>query len=471
MKNLPRFQVWLGLGCAWLGLCNATATHAADTPAPVAFPGAVGFGVETPGGRGGRVIKVTNLDASGPGSLAAAVHAKGPRIVVFEVGGVIDLDATVLSIAEPFLTIAGQTAPSPGITLIRGGVTIRTHDVVIQHLRVRAGDAGRAQKSGWEIDSMSTTAASNVVIDHCSLAWGTDENLSASGPRFAGGETAEAWREHTSHDITFSHCIIAEGLSRSSHRKGEHSKGGLIHDNVRRIAIIGNLYASNVERNPLFKGGAQGVVVNNLIDNPGRKAVHYNLWAGEWSGHPFVAGEMAVVGNVLRYGPDTQPGRPLVSVDGHGVLELFTADNLAFDRQGQPVPEVAVMLSRIPHGQRKGDAPKDGADPDYTVRPTDAQVADVKRLTSAPVWPKNFQAKPVATVKADVLKNAGARPWDRDAVDERIVRQVRAGQGRIIDTQEQVGGYPRAAMTVRKLTIPSDGLDAWLASFTPASNE
>lgn len=471
MQNLPRFGMWLGLGCAWLALGNVVATRATTEPAPVAFPGAVGFGIETPGGRGGRVLKVTNLHAAGPGSLAAAVSAKGPRIVVFEVGGVIDLDATTLSIAEPFLTLAGQTAPSPGITLIRGGVTIRTHDVVIQHLRVRTGDVGRSKKSGWEVDSMSTTAAWNVVIDHCSLAWGTDENLSASGPRFAGGETAEAWRAHTSHDVTFSHCIIAEGLSQSSHQKGEHSKGGLIHDNVRRIAIIGNLYASNVERNPLFKGGVQGVVVNNLIDNPGRKAVHYNLWGSEWAGHPFVAGELAVVGNVLHYGPDTQPGRPLVAVDGHGVLELFAEDNLAFDRQGQPVAEIAVMLSRGPREQRQGAGAKDGADPDYAVRPADVQVAEVKRLPTAPVWPKNFRAQPAAEVKAAVLKNAGARPWDRDAVDARIVSQVRAGQGRIIDSQEQVGGYPRAAMTVRKLTVPAEGLDAWLASFTPPSDE
>lgn len=471
MQNLPRFGMWLGLGCAWLAFGNVVAMRAAAEPATVAFPGAVGFGVETPGGRGGRILKVTNLRASGPGSLAAAVREKGPRIVVFEVGGVIDLDATVLSIAEPFLTIAGQTAPSPGITLIRGGVTIRTHDVVLQHLRVRTGDAGRARKSGWEVDSMATTAAWNVVIDHCSLAWGTDENLSASGPRFAGGDTAEDWRAHTSHDITFSRCIIAEGLSHSSHGKGEHSKGGLIHDNVRRIAIIGNLYASNVERNPLFKGGTQGVVVNNLIDNPGRKAVHYNLWGSEWAGHPFVAGELAVVGNVLHYGPDTQPGRPLVAVDGHGALDLFTADNLAFDREGRPVAEAAVLLSRVPREKRPGLDAKNGADPDYAIRPMDPQVAEVRRLPAAPLWPRDFRAKPAAEVEAAVLKNAGARPWDRDAVDARIVSQVRAGQGRIIDSQEQVGGYPRAAMTRRSLTVPTEGIDAWLASFSPPSED
>lgn len=467
MKCLRQFWACLRFVGLSLALLAPLCLRAADQSAPLAFPGAVGFGVETPGGRGGRIIKVTNLDASGPGSLAAALHAQGPRIVVFEVGGIIDLGAKALTITEPFLTIAGQTAPSPGITLIRGGITIRTHDVVIQHLRVRAGDAGRAAKSGWEVDALSTTAARNVVIDHCSLAWGTDENLSASGPRFAGGETLEAWRARTSHDITFSRCIIAEGLSQSSHAKGEHSKGGLVHDNTHRIAIIGNLYASNMERNPLFKGGAQGIVVNNLIDNPGRRAMHYNLWASEWAGRPFAAGEMAIVGNVMHYGPDTQPDRPLLAVDGHGRLKVFLADNLAFDRAGQPVAEAAVTLTRAPRNQRPADPARDSGDPDYFVRPTDTQVAELQRLSAPPVWPKNFQAKPAATVKENVLKNAGARPWDRDEVDQRIVRQVRAGAGRIINSQEQVGGYPRAEMTVRPLDVPTENVEAWLASFTP----
>ena len=213
------------LACALFlvaSFCGGGAATSAAVPATKAFPGALGFGTETPGGRGGRVIKVTTLNASGPGSLAEAVRATGPRIVVFEVGGVVDLNASVLKITEPFLTIAGQTAPSPGISIIRGGVGISTHDVVIQHLRVRAGDVGRAQKSGWEVDSMATTSAWNVVVDHCSLAWGTDENLSASGPRFDGGTHVDAWRSRTSHDVTFSHCIIAEGLSNSAHAKGEH---------------------------------------------------------------------------------------------------------------------------------------------------------------------------------------------------------------------------------------------------------
>ncbi len=417
-----------------------------STAAPTsAFPGAIGFGTETPGGRGGRIIKVTTLNASGPGSFAAAVQTKGPRIIVFEVGGVIDLGAKVVNISEPFVTIAGQTAPSPGISLIRGGVGISTHDVVIQHLRVRAGDVGRPKKSGWEVDSMSTNAASNVVVDHCSLAWSTDENLSASGPRFDGGDNVEAWRQHTSHDVTFSHCIIAEGLSESTHIKGEHSKGSLIHDNVQRISIIGNLYASNVDRNPLFKGGVRGVVVNNLIDNPGRRAIHYGLVGSEWVGHPYVTGQMTVIGNVLQYGPNTPDNRALVIVTGDGEVELFLQDNLTRDRAGKPVKPFEIM--------------------------SESKTVAAKQLTVRPaIWPANFRPTPASEVKDSVLKTAGARPWDRDAVDQRIVSQVIAGKGKIIHSQEEVGGYPTATMTTRKLDVPTKDIDAWLQGFASNSN-
>jgi hypothetical protein len=350
----------------------------------------------------------------------------------------IDLGAKVIRISEPFLTVAGQTAPSPGISVIRGGITISTHDVLIQHLRVRAGDAGRPAKSGWEVDSMGTTGAWNVVVDHCSLAWATDENLSASGDRF-NGDGLDAWRQHTSHDVTFRHCIIAEGLSHATHAKGEHSKGSLIHDNAVRIAIVGNLYASNVQRNPLFKGGVQGVIVNNLIDNPGNRAVHYNLLASEWTVHPFVTGQMVLVGNVLQGGPDTAEKLPLLSLGGEGPLDFFANDNLAGDRAGQPV-EFSTITSKSP-------------------------TATLNKLATPPLWPEGLRALPAAQVKTRVLQQAGARPWDRDEVDQRIVRQVIEGKGRIIDSQEQVGGYPKTAMTTRPLAVPRENIEAWLASF------
>ena len=402
------------------------------------FSGAVGFGTETSAGRGGRVIKVTNLNRSGPGSFAEAVQAKGPRIVVFEVGGVIDLDRHSVRITEPMVTVAGQTAPSPGITFIRGGISITTHDVLVQHIRVRTGDAGQARKSGWECDAIGLGGGAwNVVIDHCSAEWATDENLSASGPRFEGDDV-EQWRRHTSHNVTFSQCIIAEGLSNSSHGKGEHSKGSLIHDNATRIAMIGNLYACNVQRNPLFKGGVRGVVANNLIYNPGNRAVHYCLVTKEWGSHPHVAGQMSLVGNVLRYGPDTRDNVPMVSYDGGGPLELYADDNQATDLSGKPGPVLAV---------RRGSED------------------DLHRLTTPPLWPAGFQPMPAEQVAETVLLNAGARPWDRDEIDRRIVLGVREKTGRIIDSQEQVGGYPAPAPTTRPLEVPQEGIDAWLESF------
>jgi hypothetical protein len=329
----------------------------AQSPAPVpaeaalpAFPGALGWAAQTPGGRGGRIIRVTNLDSEGPGSLREAIEADGPRIVVFEVGGVIDLNRKTLKIANPFITIAGQTAPSPGVTLIRGGIDIGGHDVIVQHIRVRPGSAEQGWMSGWDEDSISTQAAWNVIVDHCSLEWGTDENLSASGPRFTGS-TPEEWRAGTSHNITFSNNLIAESLAYATHAKGEHSKGSLIHDNVTGLLIVGNLYAHNQERSPLFKGGVHGVIVNNLIYNPGPRAIHYNLAPEEWLNHPYEVGKMTAIGNVLRAGPSTPTDHlAFLMIGGAGDLEYYGRDNIAVDQVGEPIRMfgryTTAMLSR-----------------------------------------------------------------------------------------------------------------------------
>jgi pectate lyase len=236
-----------------------------------AFPSAEGWAATTPGGRNGKILRVTTLAPDGPGSFLAALNTQGPRTIVFEVGGVIDLGKvtgprrTSVAITEPFLTIAGQTAPSPGITFTRGGLAIDTHDVIIRHIRVRPGAAGYAKKIGWEPDGIDTSsAAHDIIVDHCSLTWAVDENLSASGKPFTGANPDE-WRKNTSHRITFSHNIIAEGLSHSTHASGEHSKGSLIMDNVTDVLILGNLYAHCSQRHPLAKGGVWVAIVNNLM--------------------------------------------------------------------------------------------------------------------------------------------------------------------------------------------------------------
>ncbi|WP_241241785.1 pectate lyase family protein [Sphingobium algorifonticola] len=394
---------------------SAAAASAAKAEKAAAFPGAVGWAATTPGGRGGRIIRVTTLAAEGPGSLRAALEAKGPRIVVFEVGGVIDMGRTGIRITEPYLTIAGQTAPSPGITLIRTGIDIATHDVVMRHIRVRTGVDGQPPLSGWEADALSTVAGHDIVIDHCTFTWGVDENMSASGPRFTG-QTPVEWRANTSHNITFSYNIAAEGLANASHPKGEHSKGTLIHDNATGILIYRNVYAHNVERNPLLKGGAHAALVNNILYNPGERAVHYNLMALEWAGYPYQNGKLSAVGNVLRGGVSTAPGLPFLTLGGDGDLEYYGKDNLAVDRFGKPLP----MFGR--YGE------------------TQAKLIETR---TPPTWWPGLDILPVRDVETHVLANAGARPWDRDADDIRVLFFVAEGRGTIIDDEKTVGGYPK----------------------------
>lgn len=409
-------------------LLAASAATGAAGAAELAFPGALGWAAHTPGGRGGKLLRVTTLASDGPGSLAEALAQPGPRIIVFEVGGVIDLGRQTMRITEPFLSIAGQTAPYPGITLIRGGIDVATHDVVIRHIRVRPGEAGAGKRSGVDFDAISTVGARDVIVDHCSLTWATDENLSASGPRFVdGGKTLDDFRKATSHRITFSHNLIAEGLAHSTHGKGEHSKGSLIHDHVGEILIVGNLYAHNYERSPMFKGDVRGQIINNLIYNPGPRAVHYNLIPEEWVGHDYLPAEMTLVGNVMRAGPSTPDDVPLLMIGGSADLHLYASDNLAVDRIGRPLPATGR----------------------YTTSP--AQIIE------APSPPLAFGVSvlPSTLVQDWVIANAGARPWDRDDVDRRIVADVIEGRGAIIDSESEVGGYPVYAET-RQAFVEAD---------------
>jgi len=370
----------------------------------------------TAGGDGGRLLRVTSLASNGPGTLRAALAVKGPRRILFSIAGIIDLQRDSLAIRDPFVTIDGASAPSPGITLIRGGISISAHDVVIRHIRVRAGADGAPPKSGWEVDGLSTSAARDVIVDHCSFAWATDENLSASGPRFAGGDTVEAWRQNTSRRISFTRNIVAEGLSHASHAKGEHSKGSLIHDNVTETLIAGNLYAHNYERNQLFKGGAHALSANNLIYDPGNRCMHYALNEEEWVGHPWTVGRLAIIGNVVRGGASTRADLPFLILEGQGDLELYARDNRYRHADGRRMAALGIISNRAPR---------------------------VIPLARPPFWPAGFKPRPARDVEAWVLAEAGARPWDRDAVDKRIVAEVRSGGGRVIDDEREVGGYPR----------------------------
>jgi pectate lyase len=372
----------------------------------------------TKGGQGGKIVKVTNLQSSGEGSFLDAVKMDGPRIIVFEVGGVIDLEKTRIIIDKPFVTIAGQTAPSPGITFIRGGISVTTHDVIIQHIMVRPGDAGEPKKSGWEPDGIATSGgnAYNILIDHCSVTWSVDENISASGPRLEGPE-------NTSHKVTISNCLIAECLSNSTHAKGEHSKGSLIHDNCREITIQRNLFAHNKQRNPYFKTAATGIIANNLIYNPGNAAIHTHWVKSEWEGHPEPpTAKITIMGNVLIPGNDTKI-KAFINGDH---AELFLRENY-IENNPSKIPLTAGTF-------KETDSPP--------FQP--AGLMDTNKVTEF------------------ILAYAGARPADRDPIDQRIIDSVKKKQGRIIDSQNEVGGYPDYAPVYRKLIIPEKNIQEWL---------
>jgi hypothetical protein len=346
------------------------------------------------------VIRVTNLEPAGPGSLRAAVETPGPRLVVFEVGGVIDLAGSSLSIREPDLTIAGQTAPDPGITLVRGGLSVETHDVLVEHIAVRPGTEARGAPDAMGAHGRRVY---NVVFDHCSATWGIDENLSVSGP-------ADSDPSETARDVTLRSCLIAEGLSHAGHPKGEHSKGTLIHDSVRGVTITGCLYAHNRERNPRLKGGTRTVVAGNVMYDWASACIGVGAQGNKKMLAP---AEAVVIDNIAIPGPDTR-GRVFVkSVDPGG--RVFLRGNVC----DVPLADDGVVL-----------------------------------LSAPPSWAGRAEARPT-TLEA-VLRNVGSRPARRDPIDARIVQSVRDRTGHIIDSQEQVGGYPVRTMTRRALAVPED---------------
>ncbi len=401
--------------------------QADDTPLHAATYTHAGW-AQTNGGNGGRIVRVTTLAADGPGSLRAALDAKGPRTIVFEVGGVIDLAGSQLRLREPQVTVAGQTAPAPGVTIIRGELLVATQDVILQHLYVRPGAYGRPKRSGQDHDGLSTAdGAARVIVDHCTFSWATDENISVGGSRFKGA-TPDEWRANTSHAITYSHNLIFEGLADSVHEKGEHSKGTLIHDNATQILLLGNVYASNRERNALFKGGAWGAMVNNLVYNAGQRAVHYNLVAHEWGDKPWQVGKLTLVGNAYRAGPDTVENLPLFTLGGAGDVQLFEADNLAQDRQGRPLPTTGRYTS--------------GA----------AQIVPVRE----PYLPAGLRWLAPQQLEIRLPLLVGARPWARDAIDFKQLSDIVEDRGRIVDDETQSSGLPRVAPPTRRAFVESE---------------
>lgn len=353
-----------------------------------AFPGAQGYGALTPGGRGGKVIFVTNLNDDGAGSLRAALEASGRRIVIFRVGGVIKL-GSMINITQPYITIAGQSAPGDGIVLRGAGIRIRTHDVILRGLRFRVGDdlGGEAPTTR---DGLTVTGPDsegkpprNIIIDHCSISWAIDENSGVTG-----GE-----------DVTIQWSIISEGLNNSLHDKPHHSNAVLIAENARRISVHHNLLAHHWYRNPLVKGGTEAEFVNNVVYNWGASATLFEDGSSAGPTHSIVAR------NVYKRGPSTESETTVrIHKSVAGGSEILISENIGDDKV---VADLPVLADESP--------------------------------IAAPSVP--VSAFPASTVFESVLYGAGARTPARDEIDQRVVAEVRAGKGRIIDSVAEVRGW------------------------------
>jgi hypothetical protein len=390
-----------------------------------------GYGTDKIYGLDGEIYRVTNLDNQGEGSLRYGIGLAGPRVIVFEVGGIIDLDQKDLNIKNGQVTVAGQTAPAPGITLIKGSVRISGNEVLIQHLTVRPGDGGYSGPVGWEPDGFSITSR-YVVLDHCSVSWAIDEDASVA----SGGN-----------DVTFYRCIIAEGLSNSIHSKGEHSCGSLVYFYSKNVSIIGCLYVHDFRRNPRLADGARVLFANNVIYNYGIYASHIGANVG--AGNPDDPGEGDFIGNAYFKG-----------VDGWDdyMVESHKGD---FDKNNAPANGMAYLEDNIGLDRMTGNA----------LIPHDEYLTILSEPT---VVPEAFQPNDAYDNIELVLKHAGARPGERSDVDVRVVQSLIDGTGEIIDSQDEVGGYPEYDSTARTMVnIPATGNErrAWLDSISTSLEE
>ncbi|MEB2781079.1 pectate lyase [Algoriphagus sp. C2-6-M1] len=377
----------------------------------LAFPGAEGFGKFTTGGRGGKVLVVTNLNDDGPGSLRDMIQKKEPRIIVFAVAGNIKLKSS-LDINYGDLTIAGQSAPGGGITLQGYPIKVKGDNVIIRYLRSRLGDEMNVQD-----DAMSAIRVKNVIIDHCSLSWATDECGSF----------------YDNENFTLQWTILSESLNKSVHEKGEHGYGGIW--GGKKASFLYNLLADHNSRNPRFNGA-------RYHKEPEREWVDFrNNVIYNWKGNSSYAGEEGqynIVNNYYKAGPATKSNRDRI-VEPYKPFAKFYVNGNVVEGFENVTADNSLGIQE--------------------VDPKEVEVAEVFDFAGA----KTLTAKNAFHA---VLENAGAS-FSRDAIDKRIVKEVAVGVNEygangIIDSQEDVGGWPKLDQGTAKVDSDQDGMpDDW----------
>lgn len=419
-----------------LAILTGTLSLEASGSGPLAFPGAEGYGKYTRGGRGGRVIKVTNLNDSGPGSLREAVEASGARIVTFDVDGTIEL-LSPLRINNDSITIAGQSAPADGICLKDYPLVVNASEVIVRHIRVRPGDRHNLDSDGI---GGGRYGQRNVILDHCSVSWSIDECLSI----------------YKTENLTVQWCLVSHSLNSSVHTKGSHGFGGIW--GGYKATFHHNLLANHASRNPRFSSvdGTKWVDFrNNVVYNWGYKTAY-------GGGHH---AEINMVANYYKPGPASEHRRLLdVSDDATGryyvsgnIMEgdpAASADNrlAVSDREGRPYMR-----------HRRSAPPESGISPAAIPQPGSASPSC---LVSSPFpYMAINEDKPEEAYRR-VLTDAGCS-FARDSYDSEVIRQVSLGLGEngrngIIDTPSHVGGWPTLRSAAPQPDTDSDGIpDAW----------
>lgn len=397
-----------------------------------AFPGAEGGGMYSFGGRGGRVLVVTNLDDRGPGSFREAVESGGPRIVVFNVAGIIRLSERI-RIRAPYITIAGNTAPGDGICIANETVMIDTHDVVIRHLRFRRGQTWVGDMD----DAVGGHSIGNIILDHVSCSWALDENLSLYRHVYqppAGGAPLKL----PTVNVTIQHSIISESLARNGSTIGGHNS-----------TFHHNLWANNTGRNPSIGMDGDFTFVNNVLYNWRDRTVD----GGDEKSY------FTILNNYYKPGPMTPRDQPIA----HRVLK-------AEARRGKPLADIygrAYVAGNVVEGNARvtKDNWEGGVEVTHAVPASDKAALIAALRIERPYRHAPLTITSAVDAYAHVLANAGATLPRRDAVDRRVIENTRTGTathgvGEIRDVA-QVGGYPDYKGTPH-IDTDADGLpDAW----------
>lgn len=424
-----------------------------ETPA---FPGAEGGGAYSLGGRGGKVIVVTSLEDSGPGTFREACETGGARIVVFNVSGIIRIKTPVI-IRAPYITIAGQTAPGDGVCIAGETIWANTHDVVVRHMRFRRGETYVGRRD----DSFGGNPVGNIMIDHCSTSWGLDENISFYRHMFNPQDGSKDLKLPTV-NVTIQNTISSQALDTYNHSFGS-TLGG------ENCTFMRNLWANNAGRNPSIGWNGVFNFVNNVIYN----WVHRSVDGGDYTAL------YNMINNYYKPGPLTPIDKPV----GHRILKPESGrSKLGYFVFGRVYANGNIM-------EGNDAVTKDNWNGGIQVQ----EQKDTEGYTANMKWDKPFPIEnpfPIMSAKEAynfVMDNVGATFPKRDIVDQRVIEQVKTGKvyykeglnpesfyqfehrrlpadsykHGIITDIEQVGGYPEYKGTPYK-DSDGDGMpDAW----------